>query len=120
MRTQKTARRDKVEIYLHLMWTTWDRLPLISPNWEAEMFAIIGEMAHRHKCILVAAGSVEDHLHLLTTLHATTRLCDLIRDMKGNTSKFAKEHPRGFQMASHLRRFFSQSLGCFQNQSLYL
>ncbi len=97
MPNHKSARRDKVEIYLHLLWTAWDRQPFINPEWEADLYAILGEMAHRNKCILVAEGGIEDHVHCLVTLHATTRLCDLIHDMKGNSSKFAHEHCADFK-----------------------
>ncbi len=89
MPLSKTARRDKVEIYLHLMWTTRDREPLISPEWEEELFAVMHEMLERHRCGLVASGGVEDHVHLLITFHATTCLSDLMKDLKGTSSRFA-------------------------------
>lgn len=41
-------RRDKVEIYLHLIWTTWDREPYITPDLEAPIFDLTRAMVERH------------------------------------------------------------------------
>jgi len=97
MPQRKTARCDKVEIYLHLLWTTRDREPLISPDWEEELYAVMHEMLERHRCGLVAIGVVEDHVHLLVTFHATTTIGGLVKDVKGASSRFASERDPAFK-----------------------
>ena len=88
---------DKVEIYLHLLWTTRDREPLLSPDWEETLFALFHEMLHRHRCGLVAVGAVADHVHLLITFHATASLGQLMKDLKGTSSRFVGERVEGFR-----------------------
>ncbi|HQE92268.1 MAG TPA: hypothetical protein PLH19_06245 [Anaerolineae bacterium] len=31
-------RRNKLSLFLHLVWTTWDRLPLITPDIERRLY----------------------------------------------------------------------------------
>jgi len=92
MRQRKSARWDKVEIYLHLIWTTWDREPWISSSWEEEMFAIIHGALDTQRSFLLAAGCVEDHVHLLVSLHATTCVGDLMKAVKGTSAHYGARH----------------------------
>jgi REP element-mobilizing transposase RayT len=97
MRTRRTARRDKVEIYLHLMWTTWDRLPLIAPEWEANLYGVLHSVIDKNGCFLIASGGMADHVHLLVSIRSTTRTCDLIKDLKGTSARFCLDRVPEFK-----------------------
>ncbi len=56
-------RRPYTELYLHCVWATWDRLPLITPGVEAAVYAAIMSKAKLLDCIPLAIGGVEDHVH---------------------------------------------------------
>lgn len=84
-------RHDKIEIYIHLIWTTWDREPLITPTLERDLFPIMCEIAERHGAKMLAVNGVSDHVHLLVKFASTTRLCDLVKDLKGTTSRTVNE-----------------------------
>ena len=81
-------RRDKIEIYVHIMWTTWNRDFLLTPEIELDLFPILIEMGERHKVKTLAINGVPDHLHWLAKFSSTTRLCDLVKDAKGTSSQF--------------------------------
>lgn len=42
--------------------------------------------------IALEIGGIDDHIHLLLKLKATARLSDMIRDLKSNSSVWAKEN----------------------------
>jgi REP element-mobilizing transposase RayT len=89
-RVSKTVfiRLDKVEIYVHFIWTTYDRHPLISPELEGDLYPIIHEMVQRHNAKMLAIGGMPDHVHLLTKFSSTTVLWELVKDAKGVSSNF--------------------------------
>jgi REP element-mobilizing transposase RayT len=53
------------------------------------MFPIIYEIGERHGIKTLAMNGTRDHLHWLTKFSSTTRLCDLVKDAKGASSRFA-------------------------------
>jgi putative transposase len=79
-------REPFTQLYLHLVWATWDRLPLITPAMEARLYAAIAEKCREFKCIPLAIGGVADHVHLLVRLHTTVAVATLAKEVKGSTS----------------------------------
>ncbi|MCW3053506.1 MAG: transposase IS200-family protein, partial [Chthonomonadales bacterium] len=55
---------------------------------ELLLYDSLAGIAHRKGCDVLAVGGMENHVHLLLTLPATIRLCDLIRDLKAGTSHY--------------------------------
>ena len=76
------------EIYLHIVWATWDRLPLISDEFEQRLYAVIAAKCQELQCIPLAIGGVADHVHLLVRLHAPVSVADLVKNVKGSSSHF--------------------------------
>lgn len=94
---RRSARRDKVEIYLHLLWTTWDRLPLIEPDFEKQLHEVILAAIQKEHCRVFAVNGVADHIHCLISIRSTTRVCDIIKTAKGTSAVFAWEHCQSFK-----------------------
>ena len=90
-------RHDKIEIYIHIMWTTWNREFLLTPAVEADLFPILIAMGERHKAKTLALNGVPDHLHWLVKFSSTTRLCDLVKDAKGTSSQALNERMGNFK-----------------------
>ena len=90
-------RRDKIEIYLHLIWTTWDRHPFITPKLEEPIYDLTRAMLERHNSYTVAIGGVADHLHLLARVASTTVLCEMVKDAKGSSSRWATSQGHTFK-----------------------
>ena len=90
-------RHDKIEIYIHLIWTTWDRERWITPEIEFDLFPIINEMGVRHGAKTLALNGTWDHVHWLVKYSSTTRTCDLVKDAKGTSSKWANHQLPAFK-----------------------
>jgi putative transposase len=73
-------------IYIHIVWTTWDRLPLITAPVQILAYRAIGAKCQELKTEVVALGGIEDHVHLLIHLHASLSVADLVRHVKGASS----------------------------------
>ena len=78
--------RSCVHLYVHIIWTTWPRSPLITPEWEGEVYACISDKCRELQCELLAIGGIEDHVHLLVRLNATVSIAQLVKNLKGTSS----------------------------------
>jgi REP element-mobilizing transposase RayT len=74
------------QLYLHLVWATWDRLSLVSDDLEQPLYAAIQAETTRLKCELLAVGGMPDHVHLLTRLHPAVSVAALVKQVKGVSS----------------------------------
>ena len=79
-------REPYTQLYLHLVWATWDRLPLITENIEPRIYAAIAEKCRELKCAPLAIGGIFDHVHLLTRFHTTVTVANLAKEVKGSSS----------------------------------
>ena len=84
-------RKNKLDLYLHLIWATWDRQPLISPEIERPLHRIIESEALSLGCKVLALNGVPDHIHLAIKLPTTLPIADLMKQVKGVSSNFANE-----------------------------
>ena len=86
------------QLYLHCVWATWDRLPLITPKIEQPVYAAILAKCRELKCEHLAIGGMPDHVHLLVQLHTTIAVADLLKEVKGASSHLMthKIMPNGF------------------------
>ncbi|MCU0703426.1 MAG: transposase [Fimbriiglobus sp.] len=78
-------------LLLHAVFSTKHRAPLITDDWRDDLHAYIGGIAKHRNAELLAAGSVEDHIHLLLRFPATIAVADLMRDIKTNSSGWRRE-----------------------------
>ncbi|MEI2582566.1 IS200/IS605 family transposase [Scytonema sp. PRP1] len=81
-------RANFTQLYLHYVWATWDRLPLITPDIQKLVSASIIKECEQLKCTVIAVGGIEDHVHLLTSFPPTLTISDLIKQIKGSSSHF--------------------------------
>jgi len=84
-------RHDKIELYIHLVWATWDRLPLILPDIERALYRSIGETAQSLGCRVLAINGMPDHVHVLLRIPATLPVSKLVQQLKGFSSRFAND-----------------------------
>jgi REP element-mobilizing transposase RayT len=74
------------QIYLHFVWGTWNRLPLITHANEKQVYAAILEKSNKLGSIVIAIGGMPDHIHLFVRFPSTTSVADFIKKVKGSTS----------------------------------
>ena len=70
-------------VFIHLVWSTWDRMPLITSEIKSLVFSALRKEAERLGCIVVAANGIADHVHLLLQLPATLCVADAAKHIKG-------------------------------------
>ena len=84
-------RRNKLALCLYLVWTTWDRLPLITPDIERRLYRNIESEAQKQGCTVLALNGTEDHVHLLVIFPTTITIADVLKHVKGVSSRFVNE-----------------------------
>ncbi|MBN8597855.1 MAG: IS200/IS605 family transposase [Planctomycetes bacterium] len=78
-------------INVHIIFSTKNRAPQIDSAFADRLYSYIGGIARKLDCQMLAAGGIEDHIHLLIGLHPTVAISDLVRDIKANSSKWLHE-----------------------------
>ncbi|MGL5065671.1 MAG: IS200/IS605 family transposase [Microcoleus sp.] len=79
-------RENFTQLYVHYVWATWDRLPLITPDIQETIYtAIMAECKHLG-CTAIAVGGIEDHVHLLIGFPTTLTVSEIIKQVKGSSS----------------------------------
>lgn len=74
------------EIYLHLVWATWNRLPFIKESIRSQVYACIVKKCENLQCQVVEIGGVEDHVHLLVRIPSTLDVSRLANEVKRSSS----------------------------------
>ena len=75
-----------LHLHVHLVWSTWDRAPVLTPDLRASVHAAIAAHARKLGCHRVDLGGVADHVHVLASLPATMSVADLVGQLKGVSS----------------------------------
>ncbi|MHB9132944.1 MAG: IS200/IS605 family transposase [Armatimonadota bacterium] len=84
-------RGNHLSLYLHLVWATWDREPIILPSMERQMHRVIVSKAESMGCNVLAIDGLPEHTHLCTTFPATITVAQLVQKVKGVSSHFINE-----------------------------
>ena len=84
-------RRNKLALYLHIVWATWDRQPLITPDIERRLFRNMESQALEMGCTILAINGMPDHVHMVLSFPSTIKIADLLKQIKGVSSHFANE-----------------------------
>jgi REP element-mobilizing transposase RayT len=89
-----TMRAPYTQLYLHLVWATWNRWPFITPEVREVVYPAIQAEAKKVGADLVAIGGIEDHVHVLTRLPTTITIANLVQKLKGSTSHLITQEIR--------------------------
>ncbi len=73
-------------MYIHCVWATWDRLPLVTADIKQQIYAVIINECKKMKCTAIAIGGIEDHVHLLAGFPTTITIASLAKQVKGSSS----------------------------------
>jgi putative transposase len=79
-------RAPYTQLYVHLVWATWDRLSLVTEVLEQNVYAAIQAKCEEIKSPCLAIGGMPDHVHLLVRLNAAVSVAELVKGVKGNSS----------------------------------
>ena len=81
-------------VIVHAVYSTKDRIPLISPEMERRLASFVGGILRSENCPPIAIGGASDHLHSLFSLSRTIAIGDLIGSVKGRSSSWLNKGSR--------------------------
>ncbi len=74
------------QIYLHFVFSTKNRQPLITPDIEQRVWAYIGGVANHHGITPIQIGGMDDHVHGLVGSPTTKSPSEIAKALKGDSS----------------------------------
>ena len=75
-----------IKIWIHLVWATKERTPLLTKDIRQQVFAHIRENAKTKNIHLDFVNGYIDHVHCLISLNAEQNIAKLIQLIKGESS----------------------------------
>lgn len=79
-----------VNNYIHIVFSTKHRAPLINPSVETELHSYLGGVCNQFECQVIKVGGYTDHIHILCMLSKKIALMNLVEKIKSNSSKWIK------------------------------
>ena len=82
---------SKDEYYLHFVWTTQQRTPLLTPDVEVSLYRCVQAQARQLRCVVLALNGTEDHVHLVMKANPVHGPSKIMQQIKGVSSKFVTD-----------------------------
>lgn len=79
-------------LHYHFVFSTKERRPLIRGEWAPRMHSYLAGIIRGMNGVAEIVGGVADHVHLLASLRPVHCIADLMRDMKKDSSTWAKDN----------------------------
>lgn len=76
--------------YIHIIFSTKYRQPLIDVDIESELHAYLGAICKRLECPPIKIGGYTDHIHILCMISRKLSLSKLVEELKSHSSKWIK------------------------------
>ncbi len=103
-----------VKNYIHIVFSTKYREPLIFPPLESELHSYLAGICNKLECYPVVVGGYTDHIHILCMLSQKMALMQLVEKIKSHSSKWIKikdEHLKNFYWQDGYGAFSVNSKG---------
>ena len=78
------------KVYVHLVFSTKHRRPMIDDAIKSELFAYMGGICQALECHPLRVGGHDDHVHILCALSRKVALMDLLEEVKKRSSLWIK------------------------------
>ncbi len=78
-------RGAKDEVFIHLVWATWDRAPLLTEQARRVAYRAIAAKCEALGAVVMALGGVSDHVHLLIRLPTALSVATVVKEVKGSS-----------------------------------
>ncbi len=82
------------QIYIQFVFAVQNRISLIQPSWENELYKYITGIIKNNKHKLIAINGVQNHVHIFVGYKPHQLIPDLLQDIKGSSSKWINK--KGF------------------------
>ncbi|MBK7087570.1 MAG: IS200/IS605 family transposase [Chitinophagaceae bacterium] len=78
------------QILYQIVYSTKYREKTLEAENRKELYKYIWGILNNNKCYLYQIGGIEDHIHIITHLHPSVALADLVKDIKLASSDYIK------------------------------
>lgn len=79
-------------IYIHALWSTKRRMPLISSDIEDELYNHLSQELLKLECEPFAINGMSDHVHCLFQLNPKLKVIDIMKQIKGSSAHYLNHH----------------------------
>ncbi|OHB87670.1 MAG: transposase [Planctomycetes bacterium RIFCSPHIGHO2_02_FULL_40_12] len=106
----------------HIVFTTRKRQNLIIPALSVELYPYIGGIIREEKGKLLKIGGTLNHVHILARFSASVSVSEMLRRIKGSSSKWVNESSKGTSHFAWQRGYgaFSVSESSVENVISYI
>ena len=80
------------QIHLQVVFAVQNRDSLISDSWKNRLYNYLVAIIQNNKHKVLAIGGTSDHVHILIGMRASQSLSNLMKDVKGCSSKWINEN----------------------------
>ncbi len=80
------------QIHLHFIFAVKYRDRAISKTWENELYKYISGIIQNNGHKMLKINGVADHIHILIGMRPTQSISELLKDIKGSSSKWINEN----------------------------
>ncbi len=105
------------QLYIHYVFAVQNRLCLIDPKWEEDLFKYINGIIEQQGHKLYIINGVQDHLHILVSMNPKQAPSDLMSNVKRSSSLWINENKLVRGKFSWQEGFGAFSLGKSQVKS---
>jgi putative transposase len=105
-------------ILLHLVFSTKNREPWLTPSIRPRVFAYLAEVGRDQGCEVYRVGGVADHVHLAVQLSRTLAVADFVKKVKQTSSGWIKENGENHAGFAWQAGYGAFSLGALQLPAL--
>lgn len=84
-----------VKSYVHIIFSTKNRRPLIDEEIETELYSYLGGICNGLECFPVKVGGHKDHVHVLSHFSKKITIIKFLEELKSHSSNWIKtQDPR--------------------------
>lgn len=80
------------QVYLQFVFAVKYRQAVIDKAWSNRLFGVIGNLINEHNCKTLIVNGVTDHVHCFVGFRPVVSMADLMKNVKGKSSKFINDH----------------------------
>ncbi|MDM8523394.1 IS200/IS605 family transposase [Desulfococcaceae bacterium HSG8] len=81
-------------LIFHIVFGTKNRVPMITPKLETELYPYIGGITREEDGIMLSINGTEDHVHIVAKLKPRHSIPEILKRIKGNSSKWINDNKK--------------------------
>jgi REP element-mobilizing transposase RayT len=80
------------QLYIHFVFAVQNRRSLIQPDWETKLYRYITGIVQNKSHKMININGMPDHLHMFIGFQPVDHMSELIKVVKGESSKWIKDN----------------------------